>query len=204
MWEHPGLNFFQDIPSLARVVEELLCYNPSSSYRLRLCRYACTNVFNSAGQSHSPSRLGTACAMAAVGILATIDPNAPLAPPSVAKLGNAAFPMSLVLNILVTGLILGRMWFISRAPRVALSSQRTGPPRVYSAMAVVVESGLLFLIAQIVFVTLFALGNPAQDVVMPITLQIYVCLFRTAVLCSICSSQNSDNCVFVNRVLLQR
>jgi hypothetical protein len=38
-----------------------------------------------------------------------------------------------------------------------------------------VESGLLFLMAQFIFVVLFAIGHPAQAILEPVATQIYVC-----------------------------
>ena len=43
-----------------------------------------------------------------------------------------------------------------------------------TAVAIVVESGLLYLVTQVVFVVLFALGHPAQAILAVIAVQIYV------------------------------
>jgi hypothetical protein len=40
---------------------------------------------------------------------------------------------------------------------------------------VIIESGLLFLATQFVFVILFAIAHPAQALVEPLAVQIYVC-----------------------------
>jgi hypothetical protein len=42
-------------------------------------------------------------------------------------------------------------------------------------MGIVIESGVLYLAVQIVLVTLFAIGHPAQGIVAVIAVQIYVC-----------------------------
>jgi hypothetical protein len=48
----------------------------------------------------------------------------------------------------------------------------TGPAR--AAIDIVVESGVLYLAVQLVFVTLLAIRHPAQAIVGPMAVQIYV------------------------------
>ncbi|KII84638.1 hypothetical protein PLICRDRAFT_355567 [Plicaturopsis crispa FD-325 SS-3] len=112
-----------------------------------------------------------ACAMAGLGILFETAPTAPFAPASVAPLGTTAFALSLCLNFLVTLLIVGRIWHISQQTRILQSYTTRNRTRV--AMGVLIESGMLFLAVQLVFVVLFAIGHPAQNVVVPAALQIY-------------------------------
>lgn len=45
--------------------------------------------------------------------------------------------------------------------------------QIYQAMIIVVESGLLYLVVQLVFVILFALGHPAQAIAAVIACQVY-------------------------------
>jgi hypothetical protein len=74
----------------------------------------------------------------------------------------------------VTSLIAARIWCLSpRKARNMGSAQfptRTGQ----AVIDIVVESGMLYLAVQLVFVILFAIGHPAADIVRVIAVQIYV------------------------------
>jgi hypothetical protein len=97
-----------------------------------------------------------------------------MAPPSLVPLGLAAFTLPLGTNLIVTSLIAGRIWYLSpRQARNMNSAQfptRTGR----AAIDIVIESGMLYLAVQIVFVILFAIRHPAQGIVGVIAVQIYV------------------------------
>ncbi|KAH9949905.1 hypothetical protein B0H21DRAFT_881538 [Amylocystis lapponica] len=121
------------------------------------------------------------CSMAGLGLLALVDPTAPLAPPEIAPLGTASFALSLCLNVIVTFLIIGRIYWVARGvARKSGTGNINGFFRtlgshdyIRAVTAMLIESGSLFLAAQLSFVVLFALGNPAQDVVYPAAVQIY-------------------------------
>lgn len=135
------------------------------------------------------------CAMSGLGMLATTAPTAAIAPVTIARFGVASFSMSLILNFILTSLIVGKLYSLSRFARQnrdvrsqstnthghsshMIRSDGTGGTgktqrQVRAAMAVIVESGMLFLVAQFIFVVLYALGHPAQGIIVPITLQIY-------------------------------
>ncbi|KAJ7487016.1 hypothetical protein FB451DRAFT_1228574 [Mycena latifolia] len=112
-----------------------------------------------------------ACGIGLIGLVLTISPTAPQAPAAIVPVGDAAFAMSLILNFVTSSLIVGRIWYMSR------QSMMQGVPHsktsIQRAIEIVVESGLLFLAAQFVFVVLFAIAHPAQAVVEPIATQIY-------------------------------
>jgi hypothetical protein len=107
--------------------------------------------------------------MAGVGLLVQTDPTAPVAPPAIVPLGDIALGLPLGVNVLVTALIIGRIWYVSRGTSRVLSMRS-----VQTAMAVVIESGALVVIAQIAFVTLFVTGSPAQNIAVAVAEQIYV------------------------------
>ncbi|KAJ7101435.1 hypothetical protein B0H15DRAFT_756419, partial [Mycena belliarum] len=112
-----------------------------------------------------------ACGIALIGLVLTINPTAPVAPAALVPVGTAGFSLSLCLNFIVSALIIGRIWHISRENRVqgvALTDSS-----IQRAMGIVVEAGLLFLAAQFVFVVLFAIAHPAQAAVEPVATQVY-------------------------------
>lgn len=45
----------------------------------------------------------------------------------------------------------------------------------FRAAAIIVESGMLYLVVQVIFVTVFSLGNTADEVMAPMMVQFYVC-----------------------------
>lgn len=110
------------------------------------------------------------CSIGGLALLLTIDPAAPIAPPDIVPLGTAGLSMSLVVNVLVTVLIVGRIWHIDRTSGVLFGHTRK---MINSVTTMIIETGALFLVAQLCVVVLYALGHPAQAVVVPAALQIY-------------------------------
>ena len=107
--------------------------------------------------------------MAGVGILTEIAPTSPTAPQAIIPLGEVAFGLPLGVNVLVTMLIIGRIWYISQgAPKILPSKA------IQAAIVVVVESGALVVVVQVTFVILFVTGNHAQNIVVAIGEQVYV------------------------------
>ncbi|KAH9963753.1 hypothetical protein BC827DRAFT_1339725 [Russula dissimulans] len=113
---------------------------------------------------------GLACVCAIPALLLRIDPNSDSAPPAIVPLGMAGLFLPLVANMVVTILITMRIW--------QLSPHNTGDFSVpsgitWAAIGVVVESGMLYLVAQIAFVVLFTIQHPAQDIAEVVAVQIY-------------------------------
>ncbi|KAJ7225112.1 hypothetical protein B0H12DRAFT_1328733 [Mycena haematopus] len=111
------------------------------------------------------------CGFAVIGLVLSIDPTAPQAPADIVPFGDASFAMSLILNFFSSTLIVGRIWWLARDHDVAGISRSKGLVR--QATGVIIESGLLFLATQFVFVILFAIAHPAQALVEPMAVQIY-------------------------------
>jgi len=109
------------------------------------------------------------CGFAVTGLLMTINPTAPQVPAALVPIGDADFALSLILNFMVSSLIVGRIWWMTRQGTLSHSSTS-----IQKAVGIVIESGLLFLTIQFIFVILFAIAHPAQAVVEPIATQIYV------------------------------
>lgn len=116
--------------------------------------------------------------MGVIGLLSVLDPSAPIAPPSLVPLGTAGFAIPLGFNIIVTSLIVGRIWWYGRrVGRILYEKQVSGVngmSHLRSVMSMIIESGALYLAVQMVFLTLFAMNHPAQGVIVPIAVQIYV------------------------------
>jgi hypothetical protein len=76
--------------------------------------------------------------------------------------------------VLVTTLIIARIWYLSPRKTHDVLGGRfpTGTGR--AAIDMVVESGMLYLVVQLIFVVLFAIGHPAQGIIAAIAVQIYV------------------------------
>jgi hypothetical protein len=107
-------------------------------------------------------------------LLLRINLNWSIAPPSLVPLGLAAFTLPLGTNVIVTTLITLRIWYLS--PRKAHSMRRVQFPTGtgQATIDIVVESGLLYLAVQLIFVILFAIQHPAYGIVGVIAVQIYV------------------------------
>jgi hypothetical protein len=78
----------------------------------------------------------------------------------------------LVTNVLVTTLIAVRIWYLSprKVGDMRGAQFRTGR----ATIEIIVESGMLYLAVQLVFVILFSIQHPAQGIVGVIAVQIYV------------------------------
>ena|ERR1700761_5026761 len=119
--------------------------------------------------------------MYTIGLLST-DPSAAETQRS---LGLASFAIPLCFNFIVTGLIVGRIWYKGRNSTLALQSSggvRSRSNHIQHAMAILIESGMLYFAVQFVETVLQALGHPAQILVAFVATQIYVCIrvnFRT-------------------------
>ena len=77
-------------------------------------------------------------------------------------------------NVIATTLICVRIWYLSprkaRDMRSAYFPTGTGQ----AIIKIVVESGMLRLVVQLIFVVLFAIGHPAQGIAGVIVVQIAV------------------------------
>ena len=107
--------------------------------------------------------------------LKDIDPNSAMD----VALFFTTFCLSLVTNVIVTTLIVGRIWYLS--PQTACKMRIAQFPKGTSraAIDIVIESGVLYIAVQLIIVILLIIGNPAQLVVGAIAVQIYVRIHLT-------------------------
>ncbi|KAF8889858.1 hypothetical protein BD779DRAFT_1671621 [Infundibulicybe gibba] len=85
--------------------------------------------------------------------------------------GIASFSISLGVNALTTLLIVGKITSISREVRPVLGSDSHHTFRIVIAM--LIESGLLLFVSQLVYVVLFAIQHPALSLVSGAITHIY-------------------------------
>ncbi|OJT08835.1 hypothetical protein TRAPUB_262 [Trametes pubescens] len=112
--------------------------------------------------------------MELVHLVVTLNPDAPVAPAALVPLGLAGYALPLATNVLTTTLIVARLWHTAHAADERCRGRLAGTARAAQhAVAIIVESGLLYLVAQLVLVVLFALEHPAQAVVAVMAVQIY-------------------------------
>ncbi|KAI0676374.1 hypothetical protein C8Q78DRAFT_987045 [Trametes maxima] len=117
---------------------------------------------------------GFSCIMEVVHLVVTLDPTSPVAPAALIPLGLAGYALPLATNVLATALIVARLWHTARAAEERCRGRLAGTVRAAQhAVAIIVESGLLYLAAQLILVALFALGHPAQAIVAVAAVQIY-------------------------------
>jgi len=116
-----------------------------------------------------PLILSRACGLSALGLLLKIDPTAAVAPPAVYRNAEVALGLPLGTNVLVTSLIVGRIWYISRSNPDILSSKW-----IQAAISMIVESGALVIIAQLGSCILFVLNHPGQNIATCTAVQCYV------------------------------
>ena len=115
-------------------------------------------------------------------VVVTLDPTAPFAPTFIVPLGIAGYSLPLVTNVIATALIVHKLWWMLRAGEdETLTISSSAGRMVKNAAAIIVESGLLYLVAQLVVVVLFSLGHLAQPIAVFITVQIYVSVARSPV-----------------------
>ncbi|GJE85486.1 hypothetical protein PsYK624_015650 [Phanerochaete sordida] len=87
--------------------------------------------------------------------------------PSIVPLGLASFALPFCTNVMCTLLIAARIWHLSRSAqaRPAFSTR--------SAAAIFLESGMLYFLVQLVFLTLYGMDHPGEQVIIPMAVQVY-------------------------------
>ncbi|KAG1756995.1 hypothetical protein EDB19DRAFT_1865806 [Suillus lakei] len=116
---------------------------------------------------------GFGCILPIPSLLLSINPTSPVPPTQIVPLTIAGYVLPLCTNIMVTGLIAGRLWYISRIPVV----DEHGKPVMFKIaarpMMLIIESGALYMVTQLIFVVLVAIQNPAEAVLSLAGTQIY-------------------------------
>ena len=95
-------------------------------------------------------------------------------PAAFIPLQTAGYVLPLCTNIMATGIILYGIWRTTASRDTTIKMLPSTWRMSRAAMATVVESGLLYLVVQLILVVVTALGHPAQGVVAVMAVQIYV------------------------------
>lgn len=90
--------------------------------------------------------------------------------PSIVPLALASFTLPLCTNVMVSGLIIGRIWWMSKDTALYELPTRSA---TRAAMNVIIESGVLYFVVQFVFVVIFGLGHPSELIMVLVATQTY-------------------------------
>ena len=112
--------------------------------------------------------------MEVIHYIVTEDPTSPAPPAETLSLTIAGYALPLCTNAIATGLIIGKIWWMSRPTPGLDNSQFTGHSIARSAIATIVESGALYLAIQLTYVVLLSLEHPVDAIVAVMAAQIYV------------------------------
>lgn len=93
-----------------------------------------------------------------------------MAPIAIVPVGIASCVLPLCTNIMITALITSRIWYQA----YGFPEARTSSDPIRRAMIVILESGALYLVTQLMFVVTYAIRHSAQAIVTAIAVQIYV------------------------------
>ena len=112
--------------------------------------------------------------MEVIHYIVTEDPTSPAPPAETLSLTIAGYALPLCTNAIATGLIIGKIWWMSRPTPGLDNSQFTGHSIARSAIATIVESGALYFAAQLTYVVTIAIPHPSEGIIAVMALQIYV------------------------------
>lgn len=94
--------------------------------------------------------------------------------PSIVPLGLASFVLPLCTNIMVTSLMVGRILYMSRGASEVYKV--AGSSASQRATNVMIESGVLYFIVQLIFVVVYGMNHPSAVIMIAIAVQTYVSL----------------------------
>ena len=116
----------------------------------------------------------TGCIAEVARFVLALTPSSPVPPASIVPLTTAGYALPLCTNGICTLLIVYKIWRSTR-PMLGTDSALPHTSRIArSAAMIIIESGMLYLAAQIVFVVLVNIKHPAQAIVAVMAVQIYV------------------------------
>jgi len=115
-----------------------------------------------------------ACFCGGIGLTLQIAPTAPSPPPAVQPLIFAAYILPLIVNFMLTVLIAGRIWWMTRGTNTYTVTSLTRRKNVaFKAAMIIIESGVLYFVVQLIYLTVFAVGNSSDQLMSLVAAQIY-------------------------------
>ena len=115
----------------------------------------------------------TGCIAGVVDFILRLTPTSPVPPAAIVPLTTAGYALPLCTNVMATGLISFKIWHTTRL-RKGDAALHSTTRLARNAIAIIVESGALYLATQLVFVVLVNTTQPAQAIVAVMAVQIYV------------------------------
>jgi hypothetical protein len=116
------------------------------------------------------------------------------------QLSPITFPLTLTIvslplgmNVIVTTLIAARIWYLSHRKACNMCSAQFPTRTGQATIDFVIESGMLYLVVQLILVILLAIPHPGQFIVGVIAVQIYVRIhysWKAKIRCKPVVSQN--------------
>jgi hypothetical protein len=97
-----------------------------------------------------------------------------MAPAFVVPLGLDGFIPPLITNMILTTLIVICIWYLSPRKVQDMWSTQFMVGTSWAVIGIVIESGILYMSVQFIFVVLFAIGHPVQGIIEVMAMQIYV------------------------------
>jgi len=95
-------------------------------------------------------------------------------PSSVVSFTLASFIILLCASAVITTLIVARIWYLSpRKRRDALQGANFPTDTGRAAIVIIIESGMLYLVVQLIYCVVFTLRLPAQNIIAASVIQIY-------------------------------
>ncbi|KAI0828633.1 hypothetical protein BC628DRAFT_83193 [Trametes gibbosa] len=115
---------------------------------------------------------GFGCMMQVAHFVVTLSPTSPAPPAAIVPLTVAGYSLPLCTNVMASGLLVFKIWWMTRHTP-STNTLRSTARLANNAMAVIVESGLIYLAVQLVLVVLVSLENPAEGIAGVLAVQIY-------------------------------
>ena len=133
-----------------------------------------------------------ACFCGGIGLVVQLAPTAPSPPPAVQPLIFAAYILPLIAHFMLTGLIAGRIWWMTRGTNyLGATVKGRRKSAAFKAAMIIIESGVLYFVVQLIYLTVFAVGNSSDQLMSLVAVQIYVRLFPL----SFCLNARANACV---------
>ena len=117
--------------------------------------------------------VSTVCVSQSIHFIISLTPESPMPPAAIVPLTTAGFALPLCTNVLTTGFIIFKIWrtaHLSGGDASLASTRRIA----HGAIMIIVESGALYLVTQLILVVLISLGHPAEAIVAEAAVQVYV------------------------------